>query len=98
MSRIIVTLANGKIIEFDRKDVGRDVGTSYQLDPAGVLTIESKCAMGALGKETRQQRFSPAAWSSIEEIDTFDALSGVVVGGVVGGAAHGYDYQFEKAF
>lgn len=65
---VSVTLHDGRVIKFEMNDAAQD-GTSYSVDSAGVLTIESRRIKTAGELVVRHQRFSPAAWHCVEEAD-----------------------------
>jgi hypothetical protein len=88
MSAISVTLSNGHVIEFEAGDATQDVSTSYAVDGAGVLTIESRRMKSAGELVITHQRFSPAAWHCVEEADmSVPCAVPPWVSGVIGSSA-----------
>ncbi|QUR67378.1 hypothetical protein [Mycobacterium spongiae] len=67
---VTVTLHDGQVITFDTSNTDQEAGTSYSVDAAGVLTIESKQPMPAGELVVTRQLYSPAAWHRVDEANS----------------------------
>lgn len=96
MACVNVTLNDGQVIKFEMDLAAENADTSYSVDGAGVLTIvstrtgECRRHKGASKLTVAQQRFSPSAWRSVEEVYTLTSSAQPVwAAGVIGGPVPG---------
>ena len=85
-----MTLTNGEIIKFEADNAPNDdPGTSYAVDEAGVLTIESREQRSTGELVIRRLRFSPSSWLRIEDDTVVRCSAPPWAPGVIGTAAVG---------